>query len=329
MSSTLAERYRSFVEKNGGWSGHNVHLGDGLYTMGERSVVEELALRRMVQLVADMAGKPLKELRILDLGCHEGSFAIEFARQGAEVVGIEGRDSALDRARFVKDALGLERLTFHCDDVRNLSEARYGRFDVVLCLGLLYHLDEKSVLDLLGNIAGVCDRMSIVHTHIGIAPVVSCAWHGQTYWGRHFLEHLKGEDKESAGWASLDNDTSFWITRASLCNALMDVGFTSVTETRIPYIPWQPDDHLSLVAMRGERVHVESIPALNTTPWERLPERKPFLVNPGQKAWYPAYRWVKSHLPVGAREPLVRMTRRIGRMFGMYWATPRQDRKDN
>jgi hypothetical protein len=33
--------------------------------------------------------------------------------------------------------------------VRNLSEQRYGRFDVVLCVGLLYHLNEPDVLELL------------------------------------------------------------------------------------------------------------------------------------------------------------------------------------
>ena len=43
-------------------------------------------------MIQDITQCNFKELRILDLACLEGQYAIEFAMQGAEVVGIEGRD---------------------------------------------------------------------------------------------------------------------------------------------------------------------------------------------------------------------------------------------
>ena len=224
VSASVALQLEDFVRRHGPWTAHNIDLGDGVTTMGTRPVAEELALRRMLQAATDLAGRPLHELRVLDLGCNEGLFAIEFARHGAEVVGIEGREASLEKARFVQKLLKLDRLQFHCDDVRNLDEARYGRFDVVLCVGLLYHLDEPDVMEFIERMARVCDRVTLLHTHISIAPKVSCTWKGHTYWGRHFLEHLPDEDPTGAGWSSLDNLSSFWLTRASLCDVLPPPG---------------------------------------------------------------------------------------------------------
>ena len=59
---------------------------------------------------------------------------------GSEVVGIEGRAASVAKCNFARDAMGFERASFHQDDVRNLSVAKYGMFDIVICSGLLYHL---------------------------------------------------------------------------------------------------------------------------------------------------------------------------------------------
>ena len=322
MSASVALQLEDFVRRHGPWTAHNIDLGDGVTTMGTRPVAEELALRRMLQAATDLAGRPLHELRVLDLGCNEGLFAIEFARHGAAVVGIEGREASLEKARFVQKLLKLDRLQFHCDDVRNLDEARYGRFDVVLCVGLLYHLDEPDVMEFIERMARVCDRVTFLHTHISIAPKVSCTWKGHTYWGRHFLEHLPDEDPTGAGWSSLDNLSSFWLTRASLCDVLMDTGFTTVSELRVPFIPWQPDDHVTLAAVRGPRVLVHSIPGLDGAEWDRWPERRRFTVHPGQKWYYPLYRRLLSALPPRLRGALRRVLRMGRARIGIWWARP-------
>jgi hypothetical protein len=68
--------------------------------MDEGRVSEKL--RRIVQVVTDIAGTQLHNLGVLDLACLEGGYAIEFARQGAKAVGIEGREASVMKARFVK-----------------------------------------------------------------------------------------------------------------------------------------------------------------------------------------------------------------------------------
>ena len=105
-------------------------------------------LRRILQIAADYAKKPLAQCRVLDLACLEGHYAIEFALQGATVVGIEGRAASVAKCDFVKRELELERADFYQDDVRNLSVAKYGRFDIVICSGLLYHLPATDALRL-------------------------------------------------------------------------------------------------------------------------------------------------------------------------------------
>jgi hypothetical protein len=96
----------------------------------------------IVQMVRDVAGRPLRELRVVDLACLEGMYRIELARQGARVVAIEGREANLDKARPAQEALALDNLELYLDDVRNLSAKKYGRFDVVLatCTGAAWVL---------------------------------------------------------------------------------------------------------------------------------------------------------------------------------------------
>jgi 2-polyprenyl-3-methyl-5-hydroxy-6-metoxy-1,4-benzoquinol methylase len=45
-----------------------------------------------------------------------------------------------------------------------LTRESCGRFDAVLALGLLYHLDDPYAF--LSNIAGLCDGFAVIDTHI-------------------------------------------------------------------------------------------------------------------------------------------------------------------
>src|SRR5579871_6135865 len=137
MIADEIKRKKSAIEtKHGPWTAYNIDLGHGIQTAPHLSCAH-LRLRRVVQTVADHAAKPWDQLRILDLASLEGIFALEFASHGARVVAIEGREANNARAQFAAEALGLSNVEFVTDDVRNLSERKYGRFDVVLCSGIL------------------------------------------------------------------------------------------------------------------------------------------------------------------------------------------------
>lgn len=76
-------------------------------------------------------------LRILELGCGHGDIGAFFAGLGAEVLGLDGRAQNVELARCKHRKV--ERLRFECFNLEN-DFSRFGRFDLILDLGLLYHL---------------------------------------------------------------------------------------------------------------------------------------------------------------------------------------------
>lgn len=83
---------------------------------------------------ADLRGRT-----VLDIGCNAGFYAIEMKRRGAErVVGIDADEDYLKQARFAAKVCGadIELMNLSVYDVARLGET----FDVVLFLGVLYHL---------------------------------------------------------------------------------------------------------------------------------------------------------------------------------------------
>src|SRR5579872_3099824 len=117
----------------------------------------------MVERVVDehFRGR-LDSVRCLDIGCHEGYYAVAMARKGMrEVRGIDVRAASLTKARFVADALGLTNLAYNQCNVEDLGTERY---DLCLFLGVLYHL-ENPVLAL-RNISRITGEVCIVETQV-------------------------------------------------------------------------------------------------------------------------------------------------------------------
>jgi tRNA (mo5U34)-methyltransferase len=101
------------------------------------------------QRFADAIPADLRGRSVLDIGCNGGFYSIEMKRRGADrVVGIDSDDRYLKQAQFAADVSGVT-IEFHemsVYDVARLGE----RFDVVLFMGVLYHLRHPLLaLDLL------------------------------------------------------------------------------------------------------------------------------------------------------------------------------------
>lgn len=265
------------AERHGPWHSHNVYLGHGVWTISDAQSTANSHLRRVVQLASDAVRGPLESLRVLDLACEEGLFSIELARRGAQVVGVEGRQENVARARFAADALGLGNVDFVHGDVRDVSREAFGAFDVVINVGILYHLDAPDVFDFMERIAAACDGVMVLSTHYARFPVFARRHAGRRYWGSVFSEHRpsdSGADRLANRRASLDNASSFWLTRPSLFNLMADVGFTSVAEVQIPRAAHgeAPPNMLTAVAFRGEPVNVPTSSHAPDPPAPRVPE---------------------------------------------------------
>jgi hypothetical protein len=309
----LRRRKQEVVSRYGAWTDHNIHLGGDLYTFESRPFSPKW--RRILQLVADVAGQPLDQLRILDLACLEGQYAVEFARQGATVVGIEGREGNIAKARFAKDALGLSNLEFYQDDVRNLSVEKYGEFDVVLCLGLLYHLDAPDVFDFMERIARVCRRFAVIDTYISLAAKERYSYGGREYRGRNYFEHLEEssvDERLKNAWASLDNPRSVWLTRPSLLNLLTHIGFTSAYECHTPAEPKKLKDRITLMAIKGRPQQLLNVTAPSEEAVFDCPERAPSETHTVNQPFGDLSGRVSRAMPRGVRQPAKRILRRFG-----------------
>src|SRR5262249_55736023 len=126
------------------------------------------------ELRGDFDGK-----RVLDLGTLEGYFAVESCLQGASVTAVEGRAKNIKKCEFVRSALGIDpaRLRLAQDDAMHVTRARYGGFDAVLVLGLLYHLADPFTF--LANMAELTDGFVLIDTHVALehdTPTARDGW---------------------------------------------------------------------------------------------------------------------------------------------------------
>ena len=79
----------------------------------------------------------LKGQRVLDIGCWDGWFSFELERRGAEVVAVD----CWDNPRFREmHSIYRSKVDYRILDMYELTPDRIGRFDVVLFMGVLYHL---------------------------------------------------------------------------------------------------------------------------------------------------------------------------------------------
>lgn len=279
----IERRRAAIIEKHGPWGGHNIRLADGVFTIAPHVSTIELRARRLVQLAKDLARKSVSELRVLDLACYEGMYAIEFASQGAQVVGIEAREVHLERAELARLSLGLQdRLMFQKGDVRNLSRERHGQFDVVICAGIFYHLDQADVFPFAQRLAETTAPGGLLFLDTHVAPAaeqtVQHQWHADagpaSYSGILFREHdedAAAEARLKNPLASIDNTLSFWPTRESLVNLLQDIGYTSVLHCLAP-VAYDMEGRLTLVAVRGEEATLKALPDDVNNRQDRLAE---------------------------------------------------------
>ncbi len=215
MSGFDREEIARRVSALGPWF-HNLDLG-GVQTapdhfLGDYPGIVWRALAPA--LPADLSGRT-----VLDVGCNAGYFALELKRRGAaRVVGIDWDPRYLAQARLAAEVAGLE-LELHQLSVFDV--ARLGqRFDVVLFMGVLYHLRHPLLaLDLLRAhaVGGLLVFQSMLRGSQGRFPVApdypfeETEVFGHPSWPRlHFVEHRYAGD-----------ETNWWIPNRACAEAML------------------------------------------------------------------------------------------------------------
>ncbi|GGL78262.1 TIGR04290 family methyltransferase [Wenxinia marina] len=149
MTVALKER----IDRLGPWF-HNLTL-DGIETAPDHPLGDypRFKWRGFAEVVPD----DLSGRTVLDVGCNAGFYALEMARRGAEVTAIDSDPRYLAQATLAAEVEGA-RIDLHLMSVYDV--ARLGRrFDLVIFMGVLYHLRHPLLaLDLLWEHA-VGERM--------------------------------------------------------------------------------------------------------------------------------------------------------------------------
>jgi SAM-dependent methyltransferase len=111
----------------------------------------------------------LKGLRVLDLGCNAGFWSLQAAEAGADfVLGVDGRQMHVEQASLVFEAKGIDPSRYRFEEA-NIFEQDFGeRFDVVLCLGLMYHISKPVELFEIFDRVGA--EMVVIDTSVSFAP---------------------------------------------------------------------------------------------------------------------------------------------------------------
>jgi tRNA (mo5U34)-methyltransferase len=197
---------------------HRIALPGGVLTPGVNN--SALSLSRL-DFPGSLAGKS-----VIDVGAWDGFYSFESAKRGA--ASVLATDSFVWNGRWrqsgfllARQALGLESVVRdRFIDVMDLSPEALGQtFDVVLFLGVLYHL--RDPVTALEHVSSICKDLLLLETETALNFIPFPAaklWPGR---------ELQGDD------------TNWWsINRSGLVLLLKRFGFTDV---RVVYEtpPWR------------------------------------------------------------------------------------------
>ena len=138
-----------------GWW-HSFELPDGTFIEG---VCDLPGLKNRIAqfpIPQDLHGR-----RVLDIGTWDGWFAFEMERRGAQVMAIDNWDNPLFHEMHSRLK---SRVDYRQIDMYDLTPDRIGRFDIVLFMGVLYHL--KHPLLALERVCALTTDMAAVDSFI-------------------------------------------------------------------------------------------------------------------------------------------------------------------
>lgn len=158
MSDLGPEEVRALVDAVPHWH-HIMRFPHGIVSPGAYDPRELFSFLELPEL----SGK-----RVLDLGARDGFFAFECERLGAEVVALDHVEKDLTGFAAAQRIYG-SKVEYVQANVYDLSPEQLGTFDVVLFLGVLYHL--RHPLLALDRIRPLCRSLLIVESLVCDARV--------------------------------------------------------------------------------------------------------------------------------------------------------------
>jgi len=225
---SLAQRTPEDIEQRvrelGDWF-HNLNL-DGVQTAPAHFLGDypSVKWRRFAHAIpADLRGRT-----VLDVGCNAGFYSLEMKRRGADrVLGIDSDPRYLAQARLAAEVAGLD-VDLRQMSVYDLPSLRE-RFDLVLFMGVLYHLRHPLL------------ALDILYEHaVGETPVFQSMLRGPAHVRRPAPDYDFSETAhfEESGYPVLyfvehryaADPTNWWIPNRACAEAMLRSAGFAITD---------------------------------------------------------------------------------------------------
>ena len=131
-----------------------------------------------------------RALTAIDIASHQGYFSVQLAKHCRQVLGLEYQARHVAAANLIKEACGLDHVSFVEENVETMPAGRYEPADIVICFGLMYNLEnpigvlrraweltrkvllietQTTILDLEGAVdSGHCANTNFMHGYFGL-----------------------------------------------------------------------------------------------------------------------------------------------------------------
>lgn len=260
------------------------------------------AIRRMVNQL-----KPVLELSTaLDAGCGVGFFSKVLQDAGLNVHAFDGRTENVEEARS-----RFQGISFAQGDVENPEIRKLGQFDLALCFGLLYHLENP--FSAIRNLRALTRKGLLLE---------SMCFPDEEPW-MLLREELSFEDQSLT-------DVAFYATEGCLAKMMYRAGFAFVY--RLTDLPDHDDFRDTAEHLRKRTVLLGTATEINIPGFVRYPEHSESAdpwskIPPGSRA---LPQRVKNFLKKPAQSKYTTIARRMRRFvpnlpiplrlpFGVWW----------
>jgi tRNA (mo5U34)-methyltransferase len=231
------ETIKKRVAELGDWF-HNIDLR-GVQTAPNHFLGDYPSIKwRMFEqsIPADLSGKT-----VLDIGCNGGFYSIQMKQRGAaRVVSIDSDLRYLEQASFAAEAIG-ENIEFRQLDVYDVAALKE-KFDIVLFMGVLYHLRHPLLaLDLLYEhvVKDTLIFQSMLRGSHSVAPLKDNYPFGETkifeqegFPVMHFVERRYADDP-----------TNWWIPNRACVEAMLRTSGFDILD--------RPEEEIYICKKRG------------------------------------------------------------------------------
>lgn len=107
-------------------------------SLDTRAKVVKATVEYILMLISDRIKKPIKELKVLDVGSGSGEYSFEFAKKVKFVVGVEPYATVFKQSNVLKKKNGIRNVKFYNNLIEDFNTNT--KFDLAISLSTIEHM---------------------------------------------------------------------------------------------------------------------------------------------------------------------------------------------